>query len=365
MKETHQKIQKLTQIDSIRAKTVDYLAGFQSKSGGFRLPEISYLGSLVFSTSAHTPFLIAIPIKNQEEGIEGVLNSLLESITIKSTLGIIFDNCTDTSQEKVIQYFLQRKQDTSILSSVHFLSSQGELFEATCENLIFTLEDADFLMSLQSDIYLNDRAFQERAVEAFGCISELFALSGRAIVRFIPTKRTSLVSLFCSFPLRLWNKFSRIFTGKVFLSGFRFHTNYFGDISEYQVSKMKFSRNQLNTVYLGEATIRGPLIWRASFFKDLNGLNDVAHYLGRDDCDVSLRAWNSNGWRSGFMPSLSYSIPTAGTTRRPRTPETLEQLRLREELSQKNPGELMKSWREGRHSRKSGPKFIKVRISSG
>jgi len=363
MDKYHESSRGLNQIQAIQEKLIEYVDDFEHRSGGFELPSISYLGSLSNPVALKSKFLMAIPIKNQEEGILDVLDSLLGSISLPSSLGIIFDNCTDNSQELTVQYFLEKFNSYHLLNAVHLFSSCGELFETTCENIIFSLEEAEFNLSLQADIHLNDPSFQQRALTAFNKIDNLLALSGRAIVGFEPSQMPFKFSSLALLPFRIFNWVSKVATGRLFLYGLRFSSFYFGDISEFGVSKMNFLKNQENTVYLGEATIRGPLVWRGSFFRKLGGLDDVGYYLGRDDCDLSWRGWVECKWRSGYLPCRSYSIPSAGTTRKSRTPETLRQMKMREDLSQKNMGELMKYWKTNTADRISVPAPQKVKIS--
>ena len=157
----------LSQIQAVQEKLNEYVKDFATRSGGFELPSIEYLGSLSNSAARKVEFLIAIPVKNQEDGILGVLDSLFESMSMSSSLGIIFDNCTDKSQELTVQFLLKKFKSCQNLNTVHLFSSSGELFETTCENIIFSLEDAEFNLSLQADIYLNDKSFQQRSLLDF------------------------------------------------------------------------------------------------------------------------------------------------------------------------------------------------------
>jgi hypothetical protein len=223
---------------------------------------------------------------------------------------------------------------------IHLFVSKGELFEATCENFIFSLENADFFMSLQADIHLTDSTFQNRVCEAFESNSDLFALSGRAIVSFkSPISRNYLPISILTLH-KVINKVTARLSRVIVLLGHRFQSDYFGDLSEFQKTRMLFFEQQLRTVYLGDAPIRGPLVWKAAYFKELGGLDDVGYYLGRDDCDLSLRAFTKRGWRSGYIPTKSYSIPNAGTTRKLRTVDATQALKEREALSLKFPGQF-------------------------
>jgi hypothetical protein len=331
----------LIRLDEIQDLTKEYWDKFEERSTGFQLPEIEYIGSLEGSAASAPIFLVAVPIKNQEEGIAGVLDALFNSLTASTSVGLVFDNCTDKSLERVKQLLINLNE-TALrnVCLVHIFVSKGELFEATCENFIFTLENAQYFMSLQADIYLIDSTFQSRVFEAFALNLDLFALSGRAIVSFKSTIRRNCFSISILTLRKALNKVTTRLSRVILLLGHRFQSDYFGDLSEFPKTRMLFFRQQLRTVYLGDAPIRGPLVWRAAYFKELGGLDDIGFYLGRDDCDLSLRAFTKRGWRSGYIPTMSYSIPNAGTTRKLRTVGATQALKEREALSLKFPGQF-------------------------
>ena len=329
----------LTRLDEIQNLTKEYWDKFEDKSAGFQLPDIEYIGSLEGSAAPSPIFLVAVPIKNQEVGLVGVLDALFSSLTASTSVGLILENCTDKSVEGVMQ-FLKNLSETALgnVCLIHLFVSKGELFEATCENFIFSLENAQFFMSLQADIYLIDGTFQNRVCEAFALDSDLFALSGRAIVSFKSAINRNVFSIFIHTVIKVINKVTARLFRVILLLGNRFQSDYFGDLSEFPKTRMLFSRQQLRTVYLGDAPIRGPLVWKAAYFKELGGLDDIGYYLGRDDCDLSLRAFIQRGLKSGYIPTLSYSIPSAGTTRKLRTLDAAQALKEREALSLKFPG---------------------------
>jgi GT2 family glycosyltransferase len=101
----------------------------------------------------------------------------------------------------------------------------------------------------------------------------------------------------------------------------------------------------MSTLYLGEAIIRGPIIWSSKIFCRLGGFNDISYFLGRDDCDLCLRA-SRNGYLVGYLPSTSFSIPSDGTTRKAITNEVATAMQVRTQISNSNPGELYKLWQK-------------------
>ena len=205
-----------------------------------------------------------------------------------------------------------------------------------------------------------------RASKAFALIPELFAVSGKAIVTF------NIMSKFKKYLNRIFHFHNSIFP---FLPNCRavkktgFHLpflGYFGDLSNPPESYMHYSSGQMNKIYLGEAVIRGPIVWLSKTFRELSGFDDVGFLLGRDDCDLSFRGF-FNGYISSYLPSTSYSIYEQGTTRKPRSMEDRIALKAREELSQKFPGQLFNFWDKSSSDNAFKKNFInqmKIRVKN-
>ena len=184
-----------------------------------------------------------------------------------------------------------------------------------------------------------------RASKAFALIPELFAVSGKAIVTF------NIMSKFKKYLNRIFHFHNSIFP---FLPNCRavkktgFHLpflGYFGDLSNPPESYMHYSSGQMNKIYLGEAVIRGPIVWLSKTFRELNGFDDVGFVLGRDDCDLSFRGL-LRGYRVGYLPTQTFSFYEDGTTRKTKTSKVIEMINGRELLAKSNPGELTKFWTE-------------------
>jgi GT2 family glycosyltransferase len=332
-------------IPDAQSKIAEYKRRFDRKASPYILPSINYEWS--FTTQElkldKAEIYVAIPVKNQEEGIFSILESLCESIDSYFSMGLVLDNCTDKTFQEVCKFLSLVGKNVANLARVDVLTSGGDLFEATCENLLFELCKEPFFMSLQADIFLADKSFVTRSLRAFHQNQELAGISGRARVSFHknpemaqPRIIRSIVSMgnYVAPKIFRWRK----------LGWHPKRTGYFGDISDYPKSRMRFTRRNLLTIYTGEAIIRGPLIWRSETFRKLAGYNDVSYFLGRDDCDLSLRARLSYGMFVAYLPSRSYSYSHAGTTRKERDSKAIAELLAREELSRLHPGRLHDYW---------------------
>ena len=332
-------------ISEIQEKFEQYRASFTKRSGGFVLPNIIYCGKFSKNIEQITDedFFISIPVKNQESIIVNVLTTLLKNVDNVISIGLIFDNCSDRSLDICLDFFETNFRLYPNLEAVHFVTSNGELFESTAENISFLLCSQKYFVSLQSDIYFIDTTFLTRAGKSFDVIPELFAVSGKAIVTF------NIMSKFKKHLNRIFHFHNYVFrflpnSKGVQKTGFYMpFLGYFGDLSHPPESHMHYSSSQLNKLYLGEAVIRGPIVWLAETFRRLNGFDDVGFVLGRDDCDLSYRGF-LNGHLSGYLPCTCFSIFEQGTTRKPRSIEDQIALNERQELSRNYPGRLVHFW---------------------
>ena len=321
-----------------------YLQEFEEASKGFKLPQIKYEFTIARNEIASTPeFFIAIPIKNQESLISEVLTNLVSRLDFSFEIGLLFDNCDDSSFQVAVDTISNAMEDNDRLNQVHFVRSIDELFESTCENVLFRMCEAKYFVSFQADTLIEDSSFFNRCQSAFEKVPNLLGVSGRATVPFMPSNlvKARLISLF-SFANVFAMLSPRVFR-KRRLGPFLRGMDYFGDTSGFPFPRMKFSRREKTTLFIGEAVIRGPIVWSAEKFRNLGGFNDVAFFLGRDDCDLSLRGLR-NGYAVGYLPCEQISNPNHGTTRKPRTKEVQARLEERTVLHSAQPGSLDFYW---------------------
>jgi hypothetical protein len=336
---------ELVQYSDFAMRVSKYREKFNEKSFPYVLPDVYYVGSYLSNKpdSTESTLYVAMPVKNQGKTIFSILETLLESLSSNIVMGILIDNCTDDSKEEVLRFLTTKANQFEVLQRLDLVSSNGELFEATSENILFQFCGERLFMSLQADIYFSDSSFTERATLAFEQNPRLLGISGRAVVPFMPTSKPvpkidarKISNLLNWVAPKIWRK--------KYLGLFKFGAEYFGDISSHPLSSMWFSKRQLQTIYPGEAVIRGPLIWRTELYRKLQGLNDVAFFLGRDDCDLCLRGSLQLETFVGYLPCRSFSNPHSGTTRKPRTKEVLEEMNRRDCLASAIPGILNHYW---------------------
>jgi hypothetical protein len=75
------------------------------------------------------------------------------------------------------------------------------------------------------------------------------------------------------------------------------------------------SRNNERPVYIGEVVMRGPICFNRNDLQDLDFLNTSAFFLGYDEIDLCIRAFEILKKRVAFMPIYLYSPAEFGSTR--------------------------------------------------
>lgn len=334
-----------SKILKIQTVIENYRTDFFKRSSGVNLPNTICLGGLERprSNESQIDFFVSMPIKNQEEIISDVLHDLILNMGKNFKLGLLFDNCDDNSFTISKNLLLKSFEEYRHLQEVYFIVSDGELFESSAENILFKLCSQRFFISVQADTYFIDVDFVQRSEIAFSTIPDLFAISGKAIVSFkILTKFKAICNSLLHF-LNIVRKLPFRRNKKVKLGFYLPKLGYFGDLSSPPDIMMKFKSREFFRLYLGESLIRGPVIWNASIFRKLNGFNDVAHPLGRDDCDICFRACLS-GFVSGYLPCRAFSIFKQGTTRKKRSISAQRALDERSLLAERNPSRLSEFW---------------------
>jgi hypothetical protein len=274
---------------------------------------------------------IVMPIHNSENHILAVLEALITCTSRPSILVIVFDACTDSSIEKVFGYFDSREKwisDSSFLC-VDFFVSKKDLYESRIDNFaLFSYPQTQYLISVQSDILIQEPGYDVLFVGALGSNSDLFMISGRGthifpngrhlesikeIVRKFFNKVPESAKLEIEARLRLVDNPERVLELSEDLF---FAQDYFGRCGEFHEHRIQADGRYL---YLSEAVIRGPLIYFAPTLRQLGGLDWRKHRLGSDDHSAALRGWRVLGMRTAYLP-VTYSSPLHwGSTRSKKT----------------------------------------------
>lgn len=328
----------------------NYQNDFYERSNGFRLPEV-YLETIKCGGNEMPKLTVSLPVKNQEEIIFDVLESLSNCLSIPTEIVLIDDGSTDNSHDEISRWILQADRHDNLC--VIYLRSQEDLFESTCEKLVLSLASGEALVSMQADIFLTDKSFFERALLALDSYPDIFALSGRLTSPMMDTRKSKPKKSVSRFLVNLPAKLLSRNRQARYLGVFESSAIQFGDVSTYPSTYMKFSKHQLCRVYLGEGIVRGPIVWRIKTMRVLGGHDDLAYFLGFDKFDLSLRAFEVLNMRVGYIPCSMYTLLWSGTSHKVRDTETQARLNSRIELASRKHGRLFEyfSYLEGGGSR--------------
>lgn len=336
----------------------DYRQEFGTRSGGYDFPEIEHFGVWENPFTRFFPLITAsMPICNQEALIQDILKSFFLCSHVPTQLVLILDACRDSTEARVMDFLNSINPVTTQVTRVILFRTRVDIFESSCDNFARSLSKTPYFLSIQADNFLNDPTFLNRALQAIEKFPDLVGLSARGVVPFDHPRRSphreSRIRQIINLPSKI---FPGLFSYK-FLGPFSSRYNFFGDVSTPPRTHMKYSSKAARCVYLGEAVVRGPILWKSEALELCNGFNDVAYFLGWDDYDLCYRLLKSHSLRVGYLPSESYSQINTGTNSFPRSTETQIEYNRRELLASKNPGSISDLW-NSRDSTDFVSKFI-------
>lgn len=307
---------------------------FSKRASGFSLPNIRV--EQVFHSGdqavLNNPFVVSLPVCNQEKLISTTLAHLFDNIDKQCTLVVILDACHDLSKENVLE-FLTRTPKTSFINTVVLLETIDDLFESTCENIVLAITNSQYFVSMQADIMFDDASILSRVEFGFNDQITLFGISSRAILPATnassPRYSRVIYKAFGAFNVLT----SRLFN-VVQLPPFLTANYYLGDVSKPPKDRMHFFGRQMKTVYLGDTLIRGPIFWRTEYLDTLGGFNDVKYPLGGDERELCILGKEKFSFEVGYLPSTCYSNVWTGTSHNfiNRTKKTVQNLEARNQL---------------------------------
>ena len=324
-----------------------YKAEFEKRSKGYPFPEIEFVSEWVNKQYSSFPQItISLPVCNQEDLISYTFESLITNVTKPAQLILVLDNCIDGTEISVEKAVKELEVKGSKISNLLIFRTRKDIFESSCDNFALSLCNTDYFLTIQADNFLNDGDFVSRAITCLENHPDIAGISARGIVPFdhprqFPHRNSKLRQL-----MNAPSKYMPQFFKNTFLGPFSSNLKFFGDVSAPPKSYMKYSTKRKFELYIGEAVVRGPILWRSWPLKDVGGFNDVAYFLGWDDYDVCFRLLRDHKFRVGFLPSNCFSLVNTGTNSHPRSLETKEEYNNREILAFAFKGEISSFWAE-------------------
>lgn len=290
---------------------------------------------------------IIIPVYNQEKNIKEVVFNLLESIGSSCEIILIDDASTDGTKEAVLSTFHFYRNYTNV-AKVRFFSNRKPMFETFCDDFGIKKSSGKYCLEIQADMYLQDKNFDLRLVEALETDEKIIALSGRGVEPIQPVLRQYLntlgtdraigTSIFIYIlrrakyqivrpSMHLRRKNSKDFeqypqdenrkcfsqTEKEF-----FATGEAGRLGSKILEPLNESYESEHKIYIGDTVMRGPLLIDRSKYFEVGGFDISSFFQGFDDHDFSIRS-RALGFKVGYVPVRFFSPPEIGTTRKPRS----------------------------------------------
>jgi len=240
---------------------------------------------------------VVVPVYNKSSIICDVLDSIC--VNIESTFElIILDDCSDDQSLMTIKNFCENRNIQYIL-----LSNEVPLYETACDNIGFAISRGEYLLEIQSDIYIKDKGFDLRMIDAANlqCIS---SVSGRCV--------HSWIDLYSS----RW-KYFKLLISPFFL--IKLITNKSGEglIGAKVFDNNISMREAPDEIYTGDTNNRGPWMITMKNYKKIGPLDSDHFFLGGDDHDFNYRA-KKEGLVAAYVPLCMVTNPSDGSTRQKR-----------------------------------------------
>jgi glycosyltransferase involved in cell wall biosynthesis len=249
-------------------------------------PTLSYF----YDGGGEVNYSLIIPVHNQEEIIIKNLSSVLKNTVYDFELIMIFDSCTDNSENIVIEYL--KNNYFNNLTKIKIITSPTPLFETTCDNIGFRLAEGKYLVEIQADIEIFTYGFNHILSEPIRRYNDVISISGR-----------------CTHNLYDWNE-------------------YVGKMGGLVEQPLQLDFNSYNKFYVGDTCNRGPWVLDKSKLIELGYLDEYNFVLGDDDHDLNIRA-SFKKWVCGYIPIEFKSLLSEGSTRKPMDEVNKQYLEIR------------------------------------
>ena len=257
------------------------------------------------SGTAQAVWTLVMPIYNKDKVIRQVINMIIDNAKLPFDIVIIDDSSSDNSVSEIRDFFSTYMVDNDIVCNVSLVINSAPIYETACDNIGFGFAVTEFIIEIQSDMFVDDFGFDFRMIEALRQHS-LASVSGRLVHSFSLLRRRRGIERVI--PYRM---FHRLMANRLNSAG-----RLGGDFGELLVFDELSNRGK---IYVGDTVARGPWAIRSSTLEYLGFLDSENFFLGNDDHDFHRRALISLGVKPGYVPINVYSPLDLGSTRIERT----------------------------------------------
>ena len=202
---------------------------------------------------------IVLSVYNQENLITKVLAGIDRNTTTLFNLIVVFDGCTDRTEQVVLEYIKAHRP--SLMKD--FRSTKApNVYETKANNIGFRMGSEPYLITLQDDMIIEEKGWERRLTYPLRAFNDIFAV----------TARTALTTHIDP------NNYSLQYTDKAAHESFTLRRNTFT------------IRNSIN---------RGPIAFRTDILRKLNYLDEAFAPAWLDEADMVLRAYEQFDMKSG------------------------------------------------------------------
>jgi glycosyltransferase involved in cell wall biosynthesis len=214
---------------------------------------------------------IVLTIHNQEEIIDRVLKGIYDNSVITTHLIIIFDGCTDKSED-ITREFIKAQPEKFL---VIYLNTPN-VFETKANNLGLRWVNCKYGIIVQDDCVINDLGWDKRLITPMEQFINLFAVTGRTAHNIILLDN---------------------------------------GLVDYTDEADRRHGMKRDTLYIRQVVNRGPLALKMDVVKYLNYFDTLYCPQNGDDHDLCLRASKINKFCGSYWIN-TISEPHWGGTRK-------------------------------------------------
>lgn len=303
-----------------------------------------------------TPMVsVVIPFFNRQGDLEKNLNQLVSMLTISCELILINDSSEDETLEKLLSWQQSQTFSREVLLEVSVYTSSKQRFETCCDAFGILQSRSNYVLEIQADMFIVDKGFDQRLIDAISSFNDLIAISGRGCHTFEEVYNAFQSSMgaatfdemnFLGFLLNRLQTLVRLIRRGQKSGGDKFPTvlpcqldltqltsTIFPQLEVFQLSGKAGKLGQLidsdlrtpqdfsRKIWVGETVMRGPLIIDKKKYLEIGGFDLNSFFLGYDEHDLFFRASLVN-YRCGYVPIDFLSPLKSGTSRARRSWKT-------------------------------------------
>ena len=113
---------------------------------------------------------------NQEKLVERTLGGIIDSTTTPFNLILVFDGCTDRTEEIALAYI--KKRSPALLRDLRTTQAPN-VFELKANNIGYRLSSEEYLIYVQDDIVIEEKGWERRLTYPLRAFDDIFAVGSR------------------------------------------------------------------------------------------------------------------------------------------------------------------------------------------